>query len=355
MSKFANTRIEFHILQSFPVSCLNRDDVGAPKSAVIGGVERARVSSQCWKRAVRTELHNMGIQTADRTKLVAKKIAEQCVMLGATEEEGLECGRAVAAMFAKTVKEDKSDTLFFISNAEAAALAKACESTSDSGEKKFAAPSDKEVKKLLKGAVNTAMDGLDIALFGRMVANAPELNVEAAASFAHAISTHKAVAEIDFFTAVDDLDNEDPGAGHMGSLEFNSATYYRYISLDLGQLAANLRTEELDEAVQAFTKALFVAHPAARQTTMAALCPWNYAIVTVRKGQSLQMPFNTPVRPVKGEDMVSASIEQLKKRFADIERMYGSLFGLKSKNEISMESGSIDTLLAALSEQLRSL
>ena len=350
MNKFANTRIEFHILQSFPVSCLNRDDVGAPKSAVIGGVERARVSSQCWKRAVRTELHNMGIQTADRTKLVAKKIAEKCVMLGATEEEGLECGRAVAAMFAKSVKKDESDTQFFISNAEAVSWAKACERIDDKGKKSFSPLPQKEMEKILKNNPNCEMN-LDIALFGRMVAKVSELNVEAAASFAHAISTHKAVAEIDFFTAVDDLQ----GPTHLGTLEFNSATYYRYISLDLGQLAANLRTEELDEAVQAFTKALFVAHPAARQTTMAALCPWNYAIVTVRKGQGLQIPFNTPVRPVKGEDMVSASIEQLKKRFADIERMYGSLFGLKSKNEISMESGSIDTLLAALSEQLRSL
>ena len=351
MNKFTNTRIEFHILQSFPVSCLNRDDVGAPKSAIIGGVERARVSSQCWKRAVRLSLHDMGVQIADRTKLVVQKIAEQCVTLGATEEKGYECGRAVAAMLTKSVKDDKSDTLFFISNAEAAAIAKACRKEDQT----FSVPSDKEIKKLLKDHLNTAFDGLDIALFGRMVASAPELNIEAAASFAHAISTHKSTAEIDFFTAVDDLDNEDQGAGHMGSLEFNSATYYRYVSLDLGQLAENLHSEELTDAVSAFTKALFVAMPSARQSTMAAVCPWNYAIVTVRKGQGLQLPFNTPVRPKSGEDMVSASIEALQKRFADVERMYGSLFGLKAKTEISTSSGSIDTLLAALSEQLNTL
>ena len=349
MNKFTNTRIEFHILQSFPVSCLNRDDVGAPKSAIIGGVERARVSSQCWKRAVRMELHKMGVQIADRTKLVAKKIADQCILLGASEEKAQKCGRAIAAMFA-TVKDDKSDTLFFISNAEAAALAKAC------GAQDFSVPSDKEIKKILKEQkLNSAIDGLDIALFGRMVANSPELNVEASASFAHAISTHKAAAEIDFFTAVDDLDNDDQGAGHMGSLEFNSATYYRYVSLDLGQLAENLQSEDLEQAVTAFIKALFVAHPSARQSTMAAVCPWNYAIVALRKGQGLQIPFNTPVRPKSGEDMVSASIETLRKRFADVERMYGSLFNLISQNEISLDSGSIDTLLSALSEQLNAL
>ena len=88
---------------------------------------------------------------------------------------------------------------------------------------------------------------------------------------------------------------------------------------------------------------------------MAAVCPWNYAIVTLRKGQGLQLPFNTPVRPKGGEDMVSASIETLRKRFADVERMYGSLFNLISKNEISLDSGSIDTLLSDLSEQLNTL
>ena len=92
MNKFTNTRIEFHILQSFPVSCLNRDDVGSPKSAIIGGVERARVSSQCWKRAVRTELQNLGVVTAERTKLVTAKIAAECIKLGASPEEAEKCG-----------------------------------------------------------------------------------------------------------------------------------------------------------------------------------------------------------------------------------------------------------------------
>lgn len=355
MNKFTNTRIEFHILQSFPVSCLNRDDVGAPKSAVIGGVERARVSSQCWKRAVRLELHRLGVRIADRTKLVAGKIAEQCVRLGSDPEAAEKCSLAVAGLLAKSVKNGESDTLFFISNAEAASIAEACRRADGT----FAAPGEKEVKKLFKEHVNTAADGLDIALFGRMVAQAPELNIEAAASFAHAISTHRASSEIDFFTAVDDLKNhdgeEDRGAGHMGSLEFNSATYYRYVSLDLGQLAENLHTEAIEDAVDVFAKALFLAQPAARQATMAAMCPWNYAIVTIRNGQGIQMPFNKPVKPAAGEDMVSASIRELKTRFGEIARMYGSLFGLQSKQEIGTDSGDIDSLLTAIRDSLKTL
>src|SRR4051812_46702713 len=106
--------------------------------------------------------------------------------------------------------------------------------------------------------MNPAVDALDIALFGRMVAKATDMNVEAAASFSHAISTHKVSNEIEFFTALDDLQT-DPSSAHMGSLEFNSATYYRYVSLDLGQLAQSLDRADLKQAIGAFTKALFVA------------------------------------------------------------------------------------------------
>ncbi len=127
--------------------------------------------------------------------------------------------------------------LLFLSEAEAAAFAAYAQG------KDFDAASlkDKELVKVAKKVVNNTLDALDIALFGRMVAKAADMNVEAAASFAHAISTHKVSNEIEFFTAVDDCKTEDEsGSAHMGSLEFNSATYYRYVSLDLGQLAQTL-------------------------------------------------------------------------------------------------------------------
>lgn len=143
---------------------------------------------------------------------------------------------------------------------------------------------------------------LDIALFGRMVAQAPEMEVQAAASFSHAISTHKSVPEIDYFTALDDMRKpEEQGSAHLGPIEYNSATYYRYISLDLGQLADTFgieeeSDEEMKKAVEIFTKALFVAVPTARQHSCSGASPWDYARVYVRKGQRLQVPFETPVR-----------------------------------------------------------
>ncbi len=141
------------------------------------------------------------------------------------------------------------------------------------------------------------------------------MNVEAAASFSHAISTHKASNEVEFFTALDDR-QEEPGSAHMGSLEFNSATYYRYISLDLGQLAQTMGEEDLQKAIAAFTKALFVAVPSARQTTQSGASQWDFARVIVRKGQRLQLSFEEPVK-LKGRESGyrQPSIEESKSQF----------------------------------------
>lgn len=348
---YTNTRIEFHILQSFPVSCLNRDDVGSPKTAIVGGVQRARVSSQCWKRAVRLAMHDLGVIIGKRTRYVAATIQEQCVNLGAQEEQAYLCGEAVAAALTKKVEKGISDTLFFISDSEAAALAAAF------SEKNFdhKAIDGKELQKLCKKAVNFSHDGLDIALFGRMVASAPDMDVEAAASFAHAISTHKVTTEVDFFTSVDDCCPI--GSGHMGTIEFNSATYYRYISLDLGQLCKNLKSDDMSSAIAAFVKALFVAVPAARQATMAAACPWDYAKIIVRKGQRVQMPFNSAVKTSKEyPDLISASKAELLKQLTEKETMYGSMYGKLAEFTIGMDTQtSIDDVVNGLQESIMNI
>ncbi|TNH02348.1 type I-E CRISPR-associated protein Cas7/Cse4/CasC [Testudinibacter sp. TR-2022] len=334
-----NTRIEFHILQSFPVTCLNRDDVGAPKSALIGGVERARVSSQCWKRQVRLTMADFGIKLAVRTRKIEQWIAQACLAQGANTEQAQKCAEKIAGFLTK-------ETLHFMTETEATAFAEYCQSLGyDEAKLK-----DKEVYKIAKKAFNPALDGLDIALFGRMVAQAAELNVEAAASFAHAISTHRVSSEIDFFTALDDrLQKDETGSGHMGVLQFNSATYYRYVSLDLGQLNQTLQGQDLDKAVAAFTKALYLAVPAARQTTQAGVCGWEYAKVLVRKGQGLQASFESAVKSQKAEGYLRPSIDRLKEYLAHKERLSGSLFGkIAEYNFGEDENFNIDQLVAAL-------
>ncbi len=336
---FTNKKIEFHILQSFPVSCLNRDDVGSPKTAIVGGVQRARVSSQCWKRQVRLSMQDFGIKLAIRSKKIADYVAKACIALGATDEQAQACGETIAKAFSK-------DTLHFFTEGEAQAFAAfAQEKEFDDSQLK-----EKELQKLAKKVINPAVDGLDIALFGRMVAQAASLNVEAACSFAHAISTHKSSAEVEFFTALDDLqDDGETGSAHMGSMEFNSATYYRYISLDIGQLYQTLGGEDLPKAIEAFTKALFVAVPSARQTTQSAASPWEFAKILVRKGQRLQIPFDKPVRAEHGGGYIQPSIAALKNDLSKKEKLAGSLFGKQAEYTFGEdENYSIDDLITDL-------
>jgi len=373
---YRNTRIEFHILQPFPVTCLNRDDVGAPKTAMIGGTTRARVSSQCWKRHIRLSMRDLGVKLGVRTKMIHSIIAEMCKELGASDEQAQECGHDVASIFIKMNDEkegkkkkqqegeeeasddgDKSDTLLFISESEARRIAeglKANDFNPDFGGKTDKIKKDTLKKKIVEliGKPNFAMDGLDIALFGRMVAQATKLNIEGATSFSHAISPHRVTNEVEFFTALDDC-REEPGSAHMGSLEFNSATYYRYISLDLGELWENLAGQHIPEAIDAFIKAIYLAVPSARQSTQSGACPWEFARVYVRKGQGLQLPFETAVRSKNG-GFLGPCKEEMCKELDKKEKLAGSLFGKVAAFDFGEdENFNIDQLIDSVQEAIK--
>ena len=385
---YTNKKIEFHILQSFPVTCLNRDDVGAPKTAMIGGVSRARVSSQCWKRAVRLAMHDFcGVELGIRTKLLSDLISEACEKLGATAEQAKACGNKIQKIFVKAEPkkkgeneteskkkaedetDSKTNTLMFLAPSEIVKIAEAFkeknfdlskfkkdskESEEKTGKSKkdkggdFSANDLVEIIGKPKFSQVESLDGLDIALFGRMVAQATSMNVDAAASFSHAISTHKVVNEIDYFTAVADYPKESQGAAHIDSLEFNAATYYRYISLDLGQLYESLGGDQFfTQAISSFIKALYVAVPSARQTTQAGACPWDFAEVLVRRGQGMQLSFETPIiKKNVNEGFLQPSINYMKNALEKKEKLSGSLFGLVRKFEFGEDDNfSIDNLI----------
>lgn len=345
--KFDSQKIEFHILQSFPVSCLNRDDVGSPKSCMIGGVTRARVSSQCWKRAVRLALHALGIKTGIRTKRLETLLEKACLDLSASPDAAKKAAETMAGVLS-------DDTLMFVSEHEVGKLAEAAKAREfDVDGKAF----EKELKKLSKNVFDKSLDALDIALFGRMVAKAPVMNIEAASSFSHAISTHKVISDLDYFTAVDDYNDEDQtGSAHIGTSEFNAATYYRYVCLDLGQLALTLGNGDgtvepglIKKAVEAFIKALFIAVPGAKQHVEAAYRPWDYARVYLRKGQPLQASFETPVRADNGGGYLEPSKKALKSCLDNTEQSFGSLFRKQGCFEIDPASNSsynIDSLIS---------
>lgn len=374
-SPLSGLRVEYHILQAFPVTCLNRDDVGAPKTAMIGGTTRARVSSQCWKRQVRLALREQGLVIGTRTKLLKGLVAAGCMKTGADEESALRCGEKIERIFIKSEsaatkgKDDKeedgaleeeigaakTDTLLFLSPSEVAKIAQAFKEVAFDPDKLILQKKqDKQAKELaviLGKNPSPSVDGLDIALFGRMVAQAAELNIEAATAFSHAISTHRVANEVEFFTALDD-EQKEPGSAHMGSLEFNSATYYRYISLDLGQLSSNLAGLGIEEAASAFTKALFTAVPTARQATQSGACPWAYAQILVRRGQRLQASFETAVKAQDG-GFLEPSKRELKVWIARQEKLCGSLYGKVASIEYGEDENiSIDNIISKMLEAI---
>ena len=357
--------VEFHILQSFPVSCLNRDDLGAPKTAVVGGVTRARVSSQAWKRSVRMVLKNIQqehgkVKCGTRTKLIGDLISNECRKLGATEEQSKACGERIELAFVKEGSSDtKQDTLIFMSPSEISIVAEKFRSVGFVPDEILKVKEKKNKNKVEKSEKNDLakdfakilcdkdrkkhIDAIDIALFGRMVAKAAEMNIEGAAAFAHAISTHQVDNEIDYFTALDD-NVQDQGSSHIGTNEFNSSTYYRYIDLDLGQLLETLGESYVKDTVEAFVIALYTALPAARQSTMSAASPWGFAKILVRKGQKIQVPFEAPVPRLAEGGYYEKSKERLIKFLSLQKRSQGKLYGQLLELTYDGESEEFETI-----------
>src|SRR5579883_3533206 len=240
--------IELHLLQNFAPSNLNRDDTGSPKECEFGGYRRARISSQCFKRAIR--MHFPALlrkeELATRSKLVVtQKVVPALVGRGRDSEQArIAVERALGAVKLK-LDDGKTQYLLFLSASEVAALTDACDRNFDvllraaggnPGNKKSKNEARAEIPSEVRSAVESILDGgkaADLALFGRMLADLPERNVDAACQVAHAISTNNIHSmEMDYYTAVDDLKPEDTaGADMIGTVEFNSACFYRYATL----------------------------------------------------------------------------------------------------------------------------
>ncbi|HEY9167070.1 MAG TPA: type I-E CRISPR-associated protein Cas7/Cse4/CasC [Candidatus Kryptonia bacterium] len=316
--------LELHIIQSVPVACLNRDDLNSPKTAIFGGVQRARVSSQSWKRAIRELAKEISPEyfKGERTRLLYDPLVKEIKAAGGSATQADEGAKdiidALVKLDNKSTDKVKSTTLYFMSPLELETLAKAYVKT-------------KDVKKTLKSVdASSLKDAADISIFGRMVANDHSLTVEAASMFSHALSTHKVDNEIDFFAAVDDLQSkEDAGAGMTSTLEFNSATYYRFAALNLDMLAdaehlASLTKDERKRVVRTFAEATIKAIPGARKNSMNGNTLPNYVLGIVReKGHPVQLvnAFENPIRPSQG--YAAQSIEQLKSEYEKLTKTWG--------------------------------
>lgn len=316
--------LDVHVLQTLPPSCVNRDDTGSPKTAVYGGVTRARVSSQAWKRAMRlmfTDIfpdNKLGLRTKRIIGLVAKEIINLEPALAADGEKLAQQVFECTKLKLKGTVADGTGALFFISVAQTKALAKLAVEIANGV----------TVDKIFKARVEKAMKeepGVDVALFGRMVADDPSMNNDACAQVAHGISTHKVHNEADYFTAVDDCSPEDnAGAGHIGTVEFNSSTMYRYATVAVHELYKQLG-DDTPAATRGFVEAFVRSMPTGKQNTFANRTLPDAVYVCLRKDQPVNLAgaFEKPV-PASEEGYVELS----KKRLAEYAKaVYGDYAG----------------------------
>lgn len=340
--------IELHTIQSFGPTNLNRDDLNNPKECLFGGVRRARISSQCIKRAVRE--HPLFAQTtqvdnATRTRWISNLIRDGLKDNGKPEDESSNVAIAFARAYAVDMdskNKGKTSVLVYISPAE---VNDAVAMLMDEWKKK--SPSDEAIGKIVANLVKKyekITSAPDIALFGRMLAQKHETGIDAACQVAHAISTHAVKRETDYFTAVDQLNPDDTaGAGMVGYLDFNSACYYRYARIDWQQLVTNLKQDRKREKPNADEIAL------ARRTVEGYLRAWEAATPTGMKnshdnngrpalmlgtvrtdgvGWSLANAFERPVRPLFQNGWeggyIIPSVREMDKYWGWLCQIYGS-------------------------------
>ena len=331
------TYIDVHALQTVPPSLVNRDDTGAPKTAIFGGFPRQRVSSQSWKRAIRRyfETHLDSSSVGFRTKYALELIVDEVQRLAPDLPKGqaIEGAEKVFKLAKiklndpKGTKLDGDDTsreklkntgyLLFLSPFQITNIAQAVIDADKSPIKAA------DAKRLLN-----SQHSIDIACFGRMVADNPSFNVDAAVQVAHALGIHESVPEFDYFTAVDDVseDRDDTGAGMLGTVQMMSSTLYRFATINVDSLHANLgSTDAANAAIRAFLEAFVVSMPTGKQNTFANNTLPELVYVAVRDDRSVSLvnAFEDPVMATTEASRRILGAERMAQEESEIEKNYG--------------------------------
>ena len=327
--------VDIYALQTVPPSNINRDDTGSPKTAYYGGVQRSRVSSQAWKRAMREMFPSLlpegslGVRTKFAVNLIAKRIAEKSPEL---ESNASDLAESVVRALGMKVDESKrsgeqegaksTGYLVFIADSEMDKLADVAISWAQpNAEKKTISQQKKEACAAFRGA-----KAVDIALFGRMLADVPQLNTDASAQVAHAISVDRMTQEYDYFTAVDDCAADDnAGAGMIGTVDFNSSTLYRYATVNLDSLRAQLGDDETTaRGVGAFVEAFIRSMPTGKQNTFANRTLPTIVLVSLRREQPFNAvsAFEVPVKATEELSISSIAAVKLGQTVGSFEKTY---------------------------------
>ena len=351
-----NYVVDVHAIQSLPPSNLNRDETGSPKTATFGNVRRARVSSQAWKAAMRRwfkdniDLDNPGIRTKHVPQMILEEIVSRDIN-GMTDEQAVNDMKDIMNIILP--KRDKSktavvaeedaetgvttyhtDALFMVSRKQ---IQNVVDIRYDES------LTDKEKSKAIKNALNENQ-AMDTSLFGRMVADAPNINVDAGAQVAHALGVTKAVPEFDFYTAMDDESDrvDHNGSSMMGTIEFSSSVLYRYADLSLSQLLFNLggNVPATVYAVKEFLKSFIESMPTGKQNSFAAHTLPDAIVVTIRPGRpvSYAEAFETPI---EGNSPTAKAIDALvdyaeaQKRAYDLDEVATYVVGVKEVDRLN--------------------
>ncbi len=350
MSRF----LQLHILTAYPPSNPNRDDLGRPKTAILGGHPRMRISSQAIKRAIRTSdvfVDALGGYLGSRTQRIGEEVRDHLTRRGVAEESALEIARRIAGIFGKIkIKKERVHTeqLAFVSPEERTLALELAEKAAE-GE---ALPKDAD---LAKAVLRTADTAADIAMFGRMLADNPAFNREAAVQVAHAISTNRVEIEDDYYTAVDDLKRpeEDAGAGFVGEAGFGAAVFYLYICVNRQLLIDNLggNRELAGEAIKALVKAATTASPSGKRNSFANHVRAEYVLAERGDAQPRTLASAFLV-PVGAGDQMRVSIERLNRQRDDFARAYGRDWDADAVLDVRGGVGTIDEIAAFAADAL---
>ncbi|WP_367027380.1 type I-E CRISPR-associated protein Cas7/Cse4/CasC [Methylococcus sp. ANG] len=344
MSRF----IQLHCLTSYPPSNLNRDDLGRPKTAVMGGVNRLRVSSQSLKRAWRTsEVFEsaLGQWKGTRTKRVGLEALGMLTERGVHEQDAKPWAAAIAEQFGKLKKDSlEIEQLAHVAPEEWERIRRLAATLAT--EKR--APETDEL-----AILRDRPKAVDIALFGRMLASNPTFNVEAAAQVAHALTVHAATVDDDYFTAVDDLNQyqEDGGAAHIGETGFGAGVFYLYLCVDRDLLVDNLQGDRAlaNQALAALLEAVAKVSPTGKQNSFASRAYTSY-ILAEKGGQqprSLSVAF---LKPVVGVDQLAAAVLALETQRDNFNKVYGACADASQAMNAATGAGCLKDITAFVTE-----